>query len=342
MELNKLKKCFIIAEISANHGQNYKKAVSMIKKAAECGADAVKFQTYTPDTLTIDCDRKEFIVKHPEWGGQSLYDLYKGAYTPWDWFPKLKKIADREGLVFFSTAFDKTAVDLLEEIQVPVHKVASFELVDIPLIEYMAGTKKPMIMSTGMATLDEIKEAVRAARGAGAKDVALLKCVSGYPAKPKEMNLKTISSMEKKFRLPIGLSDHTMGIGVSIAAVTLGAKVIEKHFTLSRKAKTADSFFSLEPAEFKDLVSNIRVVEEAIGTEFYGLTPDQKKTKRFRRSLYVVKDIKKGEKATEDNVRSIRPALGLEPKYLKHIIGKKANKQIKKGTPVKPEYFKKG
>lgn len=336
--LKKAKRCFIVAEISANHGQSFKRAVSLIKKAKECSADAVKFQTYTPDTLTIDVDNKYFRIKHPQWGGQTLYQLYSKAYTPWSWFGKLKRIADDLGIVFFSTAFDKTAVDFLEKIGVPFHKIASFELVDLPLIEYVAKTKKPLILSTGMTTLREIKEAVDTAKRAGARDIILLRCVSSYPADPKDMNLKTIKHMRNKFGLPIGLSDHTLGIGVSIAAVSLGAGMIEKHFTLSRKLKTPDSFFSLEPLEFKELVCNIRIAEKAIGDVHYSLTSDEKKSRIFRRSLFVVKDIKKGEKFTSESVRSIRPSGGLNPKYIKKILGKKAKKDIPKGTPVKLDF----
>jgi len=332
--INKSSKCLIVAEVSANHGQNFNQAVSFIKKAQECGADAVKFQTYTPDTLTMDSDNKYFRIKHPEWGGQTLYELYKKAYTPWKWFKKLKKAADDLGIMFFSTAFDKTSVDLLEEVGVPIHKIASFELVDLPLIEYMARTKKPLIISTGMATVSEIKEAVNTARNVGAKDIVLLKCVSSYPAKPEEMNLKTIAHMKKLFNCPVGLSDHTLGVGVSIAAVSLGAQVIEKHFTLSRKIKTPDSFFSIEPQEFKILVDNIRIAEKALGRVHYGLTDEEKKSQVFRRSLFVVKDMKKGDIFSEDNMKSIRPANGLKPKYLNVILGRRAKRDMKKGTPL--------
>lgn len=333
-----LGRCFIVAEISANHGGNFKRAVALIKKAKECGVDAVKFQTYTPDTLSIDVDNKYFRIRHPKWGGQTLYQLYKKAYTPWDWFKKLKKIADDLGVIFFSTAFDKTAVDFLEKLRVPLHKAASFELVDLPLIEYMARTKKSIILSTGMATIKEIKEAVDTAKKAGAKETILLKCVSSYPAKPQDMNLKTILDMQKRFGCPIGLSDHTLGIGASIAAVSLGAKLIERHFTLSRKIKTPDSFFSIEPQEFKELVDNIRVVEKSLGNVFYGLTREEKKNRVFRRSLFAIRDIKKGEIFTESNVRSIRPAHGLRPKYLKYIFGRIAKRDIKKGTPLKLDF----
>jgi len=331
---------FIIAEISANHGQSFKRAVSLIKKAKECGADAVKFQCYTPDTMTIDCDNKYFRIKHPKWGGQTLYQLYKKAYTPWSWFKKLKKIAEDLGLVFFATSFDRTAVDFLEELNVPIHKIASFELVDLPLIEYVAKTKKPLILSTGMATVAEIDEAVNTARKAGVREIVLLRCVSSYPAKPEEMDLRTIPHMKELFRCPIGLSDHTLGIGVSIAAVSLGAKVIEKHFTLSRTIETPDSFFSIEPKELSNLVDNIRMVEKALGKVHYGLTKEEKKSRIFRRSLFVVKDIEKGEIFTEKNIKSIRPAKGIPPKYLDRIIGKVSTKRIKRGTPLQWKFVK--
>ena len=334
MSLFQAKSCCIVAEISANHGQNFKRAVALIRKAKACGVDAVKFQAYTPDTLTIDVDNKYFSIKHPKWGGQTLYQLYKQAYTPWSWFKKLKKIAHNEGLLFFSTAFDKTSVDFLEEIGVAVHKIASFELVDLPLIEYIAKTKKPLILSTGMATLKEIKDAVSTAQKFHAKDIMLLKCVSDYPAKPETMNLKTIPDMKKRFGLPIGLSDHTSGIGISIAAVSLGAVMVEKHFTLSRKLKTPDSFFSIEPKELKELVENIRAIEKALGRIRYGVTKGERGSRTFRRSLFIVKDIKGGEVFTEENIKSIRPAYGLKPKYLKAILGKRVKRVIKKGTPL--------
>jgi len=330
----KLKKTIIIAEISANHGQNFNRAVSLIKKAKECGADAVKFQCYTPDTLTINCDNKYFRIKYPKWGGQTLYQLYQKAYTPWDWFKKLKKIADDLGIIFFATAFDKSSVDFLEELNVPFHKISSFELVDLPLIEYVARTKKPLIFSTGMATVFEIKEAVNTAKKIGSKDIILLKCVSSYPAKPEEMNLRTIPDLKKRFKTLIGLSDHTLGIGVSIAAVSLGAQIIEKHFTLSRRNETPDSFFSIEPQELKDLVENVRIVERSLGKVHYGLTKDEKKSRVFRRSLFTLQDISKGEFFSEDNMGSIRPANGLEPKHISKILGRKAKKCIKKGMPL--------
>ena len=325
---------FIVAEISANHGQNFNRAVTLIEKAKECGADAVKFQVYTPDILTIDVDNKYFRIKHPKWGGQTLYQLYKKAYTPWHWFKKLKKVSDDLGLLFFATAFDKTGVDMLEELNVFIHKIASFELIDLPLIEYAAKTKKPLIISTGMGTLSEIKEAVITARSAGAKNIILLKCVSNYPAKAENMNLRTIPYMKKLFGCSVGLSDHTLESGVSLAAVTLGACLIEKHFTLLRTDKTPDAFFSIEPEELKLLVRNIRIVEKAIGKIHCGVTADEKRNRVFRRSLFAVKDIKKGEMFSEENIRSIRPGYGLKPKYLYEILGKKAKKNIKKGIPL--------
>ena len=331
----KKKSCCIIAEVSANHGGSLKRAISLIQKAAEAGADAVKFQTYTPDTLTINANNKYFTIKHPKWGGQTLYELYKKAYTPWNWFKDLKRAAKDVGLAFFSTAYDKTSVDFLEKLGVPVHKVASFELVDLPLIEYMAKTGKPLILSTGMATMPEIKDAVNTARGAGAKDITLLSCVSNYPAKPEDMNLRMIPHLRKIFNLPVGLSDHTLGIGVSVAALSLGARLIEKHFTLSRKLKTPDSFFSMEPSELKDLVANVRAAEKALGNIATKLTKTQKANRFFRRSLFAVEDIKKGEVFTEGNLRSIRPANGLAPKFMKSILGKKAKRNIKRGTPLK-------
>lgn len=326
---------FIVAEVSANHGQNFDRAVKMIKKAKECGVDAVKFQTYTPDTLTIDVNNKYFQVTHDEWGGQTLYQLYRKGYTPWEWTEKLKKVCDDLGIIFFSTAFDKTSVDLLEKMNVSVHKISSFEMVDLPLIEYAAKTKKPLIISTGMASMAEIEEAVATARGAGAKKIILLKCVSNYPAEPAGMNLKTISRMEEQFKCPVGFSDHTLGTAVPVAAVSQGAVLVEKHFTLTKKIKTPDNFFSIEPDGLKRLVEDIRIVEKALGDGKSKLTSDEKKTKVFRRSLFAVDDIKRGQTFCERNVRSIRPSHGLSPKYLKDVLGKEASKNIKKGTPLR-------
>jgi pseudaminic acid synthase len=325
---------FIIAEMSANHNQNFDDAVRIVHTAKECGADAIKLQTYTPDTITIDSDKEYFKIKGTIWEGQKLYDLYGKAYTPWDWQPKLKKIADEIGIILFSTPFDKTAVDFLEEMDVPAYKIASFELVDIPLIEYVASKGKPIIMSTGMVTREEIQDAVTAARNAGAKEIALLKCISAYPALPEEMNLRTIPDIAEKFGVVSGLSDHTLGIAVPIVAVTLGACIIEKHFTLFRKNHGPDSAFSLEPKEFKEMVDAIRTAEKAIGNVHYGFTEEEAKSHVFRRSLFVVKDIKKGGVFTEENVRSIRPGHGLPPKHLKDLLGRKTSRDIAKGTPV--------
>ena len=327
---------YIIAEMSANHNQDFNQAVKIIEAAKEAGADAVKLQTYTPDTMTIDCDNEYFqIGKGTLWEGRNLYDLYGEAYTPWEWQPKLKKIANDLGLDLFSTAFDSTAADFLEEMGVPAYKVASFEIVDIPLIEKMARTGKPLIISTGMATLAEIEEAVQAARNAGATQIALLKCTSAYPAPPEEMNLRTIPHLAEAFDVPIGLSDHTLGIAVPVAAVALGACILEKHFTLSRDIPSPDSAFSLEPQEFKEMVDAIRVAEKALGEVQYEVGEKESKSRVFRRSLFVVKDMKAGDVFTEDNVRSIRPAYGLPPKFLKEVLGRRAACDIKKGTPLK-------
>ncbi|MCX6355549.1 MAG: pseudaminic acid synthase [Candidatus Aureabacteria bacterium] len=325
---------YIVAEISANHGQSFTRAVSLIKEAKKCGADAVKFQTYTPDTLTLDEDNKYFRIDHPRWGGKTLHQLYEKAFTPWKWFKSLKRVADDAGIAFFSTAFDATSVDFLEGLGVPIHKISSFELVDPALIKYAAKTGKALMLSAGMASLPEIGEAVAVARKAGAMNVCLLKCVSCYPARPEEMNLKTIPDMKKRFGCPVGLSDHTLGIGTSVAAVALGAQVIEKHFTLSRRLKTPDSFFSIEPRELKELVDNVRMAEKALGRVHYGLTEDEKKSRVFRRSLFAVTDVKKGDVFTGDNVRSIRPGHGLLPRYLDRVIGKRARVDIARGTPL--------
>jgi len=325
---------FIVAEVSANHNQSFDTAVELISKAKECGADAVKFQAYTPDTLTMNADNACFQLKHSHWGGQTLYELYRKAYTPWEWFKKLKKVADDLGILFFATVFDKTSVDFLEELNVRFHKISSFELVDLPLIEYVARTKKPLILSTGMATISEIEEAVITARKAGAKEIVLLKCVSSYPARPEDMNLKTIPHMKELFSCPVGLSDHSLGIGASVCAVALGADVIEKHFTLSRKIETPDNFFSIEPQELKELVENIRIAEKALGKVHYEPTEDEKKSRIFRRSLFVVKDVKKGQVFSSENVKSIRPSDGLKPGCINMVLGRKAKVNIKGGTPL--------
>lgn len=326
---------YIVAEMSANHQQSFERAVEILKAVKECGADAVKLQTYTPDTITIDCRNEYFqIGKGTIWEGRHLYDLYGEAYTPWEWQPKLKEIAEDLGLALFSSPFDHTAVEFLEKMGVPAYKIASFELVDLPLIRRVAQTGKPIIMSTGMATLAEIDEAMHTAREAGATQIALLKCTSAYPALPEEMNLRTIPHLSAAFQVPVGLSDHTLGIAVPVAAVALGACIVEKHFTLSRTNPGPDSSFSLEPEEFKAMVNAIRTTEKALGKINYEITPEEDASRVFRRSLFVVKDMKAGEKFTEVNVRSIRPGYGLPTRYLSSIIGRKSGKNIKMGTPL--------
>jgi len=331
---------YIIAELSANHNHDFDQAVKLIKAAKEAGADSIKLQTYTPDTITIDCDNEFFrISKGTIWEGKNLYDLYKAAYTPWEWQPKLKNIANDLGMELFSTPFDKTAVDFLEGMNVPVYKIASFELVDISLIQYVAKTGKPIIMSTGMATLAEIDEAVTTAREAGCKEIALLKCTSAYPAAPEDMNLKTIPHLSQAFGLPVGLSDHSLGIPVAVAAVTLGACIVEKHFTLSRTIAGPDSAFSLEPHEFKAMVDSIRMVEKACGTVSYEPTDHEAISRIFRRSLFVIKDMEAGEEITRENVRSIRPGYGLHPRYIETVYGRRAKRAINRGTPLSWDMF---
>ena len=326
---------YVIAELSANHNQDFDRAIKTIQAAKDAGADAVKLQTYTPDTITLASDRDEFRINAGTlWDGRTLHDLYREAFMPWEWQPRLKRAAEDLGMDCFSTAFDSTAVDFLEQIEVPVHKIASFELVDIPLIQKMARTGKPLIMSTGMATVEEIEEAVHAARQAGAAALALLKCTSAYPAPPEDMNLRTIPEMMRRFAMPIGLSDHTMGIAAAVAAVALGACMIEKHLTLSRSLPGPDSVFSLEPDEFKRMVDAVRIAEKALGTVSFGAAGKQESSKSFRRSLFVVEDIEQGAEFTTSNVRSIRPGHGLHPRHLPKMLGKRAAKNIKKGTPL--------
>lgn len=326
---------YIIAELSANHNGSLVRAKESIRAAADCGADAIKIQTYTADTLTIDCDNEYFRIGGGTlWDGRTLYDLYKEACTPWEWHAELQQVAHECGLDFFSTPFDDTAVDFLEKLGVPTHKVASFELVDIPLLKKIGTTGKPVIMSTGMASREEIDEALDALRSSGCSDVTLLKCTSAYPALPEDANLQTIPAMAAEFGCPVGLSDHTLGIAVPAVAVALGATVIEKHFTPSRADGGADSGFSLEPAEFKAMVDAVRTAEKALGTVRYGGSPGDEKSKVFRRSLFAVKDIKAGEEFTPENVRSIRPGHGLAPKHYEAILGKTAACDIPFGTPL--------
>lgn len=326
---------YIVAEVSANHGQNFDQAVRLIQAAKEAGADAVKLQTYTPDTMTLACDRECFRIGGGTlWDGRTLYELYGEAYTPWEWQPRLKKMAEDLGLDLFSTPFDASAVDFLESMRVPAHKLASFELVDLPLIQKMARTGKPLIISTGMATLDEIEEALRTAREAGAKEIVLLKCTSAYPADAADMNLRTLPEMAARFQVPVGLSDHSMGVAVPVAAVALGACLIEKHLTLSRAAKGPDSAFSLEPGEFKAMVEAVRTTERALGKVQFGAGEHEKSSLAFRRSLFVVEDMKRGEVFSEKTVRAIRPSNGLHTRCLPEILGRRAARDIERGTPV--------
>jgi N-acetylneuraminate synthase len=326
---------YIVAEMSANHHQDFDRAVEIIERAKDSGADAVKLQTYTPDTLTIRSDKEYFRIRGGTlWDGRTLYDLYSEVFMPWEWQPKLKIVAERVGLDLFATAYDSSAVDFLEDMGVPAHKVASFELVDIALIDKMASTGKPLIISTGIATLGEIEEAVQAAHKAGATQIALLKCTSAYPAPPEETNLRSIPHLAKGFGVPVGLSDHTLGIAVPVAGVSLGACIVEKHFTLSRDIPGPDSSFSLEPHEFAAMVEAIRTAEKALGVVHYGSTEREVSSRVFRRSLFVVKNVKVGQQVTAENVRSIRPGYGLHPRYLKNVLNREFSENVYQGTPL--------
>ncbi|WP_427338098.1 pseudaminic acid synthase [Caloranaerobacter sp. DY30410] len=325
---------YIIAEMSANHAGDFNRAIEIIHAAKESGADCIKIQTYTPDTMTIDCDNEYFKITKGTWKGENLYSLYKKAYTPWEWQARLKEEADKIGIDFLSTPFDKTAVDFLEELGVHFYKIASFEVVDIPLIKYVASKGKPIIMSTGMATLGEIEDAVNAVKSQGNENLCLLKCSSAYPAVPEDMNLKTIKYLEEAFGVIAGLSDHSLGSVGAITAVALGAKVVEKHFCISREIENPDSSFSMEPHEFKKMVEDIRAAERAIGKVSFEVSEKEKINRQFRRSIFVIKDIKKGEVFTEENVKVIRPGYGLAPKYYEDILGRTASKDIERGTPI--------
>lgn len=332
--ISKSSSVYIIAEISANHNGSIDTAKEMIKAAKEAGADAVKIQTYTADTITLNCDNDYFKIKQGTiWDGRTLYDLYQEAYTPWEWQNELKKYADGVGITLFSSPFDKSAVDFLEDIGVSAYKIASFEITDVPLIEYVASKNKPVIISTGIANEEDIKEAIEACKRANNEQIVLLKCTSSYPAPLEEMNLATIGDIQNRFGVIAGLSDHSMGIVAPLVAVSLGAKVIEKHFILDRSMGGVDASFSLNINEFKELVSAVREAEKSIGKATYELNEKTKKSREFSRSLFVAEDIKKGEAITEKNVRSVRPAFGLHPKYLKDILGKKISKDVIKGTP---------
>ncbi|WP_331496714.1 pseudaminic acid synthase [Romboutsia sedimentorum] len=335
IKLDEDNRCFIIAELSANHGNDINIAKRTIKAAKESGADAIKIQTYTPDTMTIDCDNEYFKINQDTiWDGRYLYDLYKEAYTPWEWQMELKEYANNIGLVFFSTPFDKSSVDFLETMNVPAYKIASFEITDIPLIEYIASKQRPVIISTGIATIDDIHEAVNACRRMNNNNIVLLKCTSSYPAKLEDSNLKTIADLKEKFNVIVGLSDHSIDIEVSLAAIGLGAKVIEKHFILDRDIGGPDSLFSLEPNQFREMVEGVRKIEKAIGKVDYELDEKKIKNRELSRSLFIVEDMEVGDRFTSDNIKSIRPGFGLHPKYYNQIIGKTVNCSVKRGTPL--------
>ena len=320
---------YIIAEMSANHGNDIGKALELVHAAKESGADAIKLQTYTADTLTLNCESDVFFIKKGPWKGQYLYDLYKGASMPWEWHEKLKAEAEKIGLTLFSTAFDPTSVELLHKLDMPAYKIASPELIDLELIRQVVRIGKPVILSTGNANLIEINEALTVAVEEGAKDICLLKCTSVYPAPPEEINLKTIPHMKESFKCIVGLSDHTMGIGVPIASIAFGATIIEKHFTMNRSDNTVDSFFSATPDEFKAMVDGIRMAEKAVGEISYPIESNP-----AQRSLIAVKDIKKGDFFTSENIKSLRPGGGILPKYIVKVLKRRANIDIKRGTPL--------
>lgn len=325
---------YIIAEMSANHAGSLQRAKDIIYAAKEAGADCLKIQTYTPDTITIDCDNQYFQITSGTWDGENLYQLYGKAYTPWEWQPELKKEAGKVGIDFLSTPFDRTAVDFLEGMDLDFYKIASFELVDIPLISYTASKGKPILLSTGMATLEEISEAVEAIHKMGNTQVALLRCASAYPAITDGMNLCAMQDMERVFGVPVGLSDHSQGSVGAVAAVALGAKVIEKHFCLSRGIENPDASFSMEPQEFKQMVSDVRQAERAIGTVCYGPSEQEMDSVVFRKSLFVVQDMEAGDILTPENLRPIRPGYGMKPKYYEEMLGKAVRQDVPKGTPL--------
>jgi len=333
---------FIIAEMSGNHNQDLNRALSLVDAAADAGAHALKLQTYTADTMTLDCDNSEFIVNGSAvWDGQKLYDLYCEAHTPWEWHKPIFERAKQLGMLAFSSPFDSTAVDFLEQLDVPCYKIASFENNDIPLLKKVAKTGKPIIMSCGMATESEIAESVATLKNNGCQDIILLKCTSAYPSLPQDINLNTIPYMKTKFGVQVGFSDHTMGVTMPVAAVALGATVVEKHFTLSRDEGGVDSHFSLEPNELKDLVNSTKIVWEALGKEVYGGSgQSENSSKVYRRSVYVAQDIKAGELFTEQNIRCVRPSLGLSPKYYEEVLGKVAKEDLVFGTPLTLNHVK--
>lgn len=333
---------YLIAEMSANHAGSIERAKEIIHAAKESGADCIKIQTYTPDTLTIDCHNKYFQVNNGTWEGENLYSLYGKAYTPWEWQPQLKAEADKVGIDFLSTPFDNTAVDFLEDMGLEFYKIASFEMIDLPLVEYVASKGKPIIMSTGMATLEEIREAVETVYHTGNRQLVLLKCSSAYPADPAQMYLRTITDMQKRFDLPIGLSDHSMGSMSAVTAVALGASVIEKHFCLSREIENPDASFSMTPEEYKQMVQDIRNVEAALGTPTYGVEKQEESSRVFRRSIFAVKDIPAGAELTEENIRIIRPGYGIKPKYWKDVLGMRTDHAMERGTPLTFDALEKG
>lgn len=331
-----IEKPFIIAEMSGNHNQSLDRALEIVELSAKAGVDALKLQTYTADTMTLNIAEREFFIKDKNslWSGTSLYDLYKKAYTPWEWHEPIFKRCKELGILGFSTPFDSTSVEFLESLDVPMYKIASFENIDLPLIKKVAQTGKPIIASTGMASIAELDELVRTARENGCRDLTLLKCTSSYPSTPEGTNLLTIPHMRELFNCKVGLSDHTLGIGAAVASVALGAAVIEKHFTISRADGGVDSVFSLEPTEMKMLVEEASRAYEALGEIHYGISEQEKKSLQFRRSLYIVEDMKAGDVITEKNMRSIRPGVGLSPKYYDVVIGKTVKSDIKRGTPL--------
>jgi len=336
------KPCFIIAELSANHNGNLDVAIETIRAAKRTGADAIKLQTYTPDTLTIDCDNEYFKIEEGTlWDGKTLYELYGDAYTPWEWHQELFKVAEEEGLICFSSPFDKTAVDFLEELNVPAYKIASFEIQDIPLIEYTASKGKPIIMSTGIATEEDIQLAVDTCRKVGNNNIILLKCTSSYPAPLELANLNTIPDLKTRFNVEVGFSDHTYGYIAPVVATTLGATVIEKHFILNKEVGGPDADFSLDVDEFTQMVKAVRDAEKLQGNVSYDISEKVKKNRKFARSLFVVEDVKAGEMLTEKNIRSIRPGYGLHPKYYEEILNQVTNIDIKRGTPLSLSMIKK-
>lgn len=329
--IDKQSKVFIIAELSANHNGSIETAIETIKAAKRAGADCIKFQTYTADTITIDSKKEDFLIKGTIWEGKNLYNLYQEAYTPWEWHKELFEVAKEEGLVCFSSPFDKSAVDFLEELNVPAYKIASFEITDIPLIEYVASKGKPVIISTGIAQTEDIELALEACHRVGNNDIALLKCTSSYPAPIEEANMCMVKDLSERYNVITGLSDHTMGATVPIVATVFGAKIIEKHFILDRSIGGPDASFSMNEEEFTAMVKSVREAEKAIGVVDYQLTEKQAKGKDFSRSLYIVEDMQEGDVITEKNVRSIRPGFGLHPKYYNEILNKKVNRKLESG-----------